>query len=160
MSSGSALRRLWRPCSGRARVCSVRRHLRRRPRRRLHPLPSLTPAAARAPALQSPRGGGPDRQRLASAESFFSYTEQEGRLFFDELDGDGDGRVTEADLRRAMRQRRLPERYAGALLRTARKGWLPASSVTWDDFAAFMHSREASTLRAWPQPRGSDSVRC
>ena len=47
-----------------------------------------------------------------NVENFFRYTEEEGKKFFDDLDGDGDGIVTVEDLKKEMRRRNLPEKYA------------------------------------------------
>lgn len=57
---------------------------------------------ARLPSFLNARPT-PDRSRLSSVESFFRYTEEEGRRFFEELDRDGDGRVRLDDLRVCMR---------------------------------------------------------
>lgn len=43
-----------------------------------------------------------------------------GRAFFQELDRDGDERVTLDDLKAAMRHRNLPEQFAVEFLRAAR----------------------------------------
>jgi Ca2+-binding EF-hand superfamily protein len=49
-----------------------------------------------------------------------------GRRFFDELDRDGDGRVTLADVKAALRKRNLPDSYATDLMNRVRRNrwWL------------------------------------
>ena len=54
----------------------------------------------------------PTLDRITNVENFFRYTEEEGKKFFDDLDGDGDGIVTVEDLKKEMRRRNLPEKYA------------------------------------------------
>lgn len=54
----------------------------------------------------------PTLDRITNVENFFRYTEEEGKVFFDNLDNDGDGIVTVEDLKKEMRRRNLPEKYA------------------------------------------------
>jgi hypothetical protein len=73
----------------------------------------------------------PDRSRLSSVESFFRYTEEEGRRFFEELDRDGDGRVTLDDLRLCMRcERRAPRPSAAVVLSRERTDVASSPSAT------------------------------
>ena len=53
-----------------------------------------------------------------------------GRDYFDSLDRNGDGRVSVDDLKAAMRQRNLPERYAQDFVRSARGGRWWSQSIT------------------------------
>lgn len=43
-----------------------------------------------------------------------------GREFFEQLDRDGDGRVTVQDVRNLMHRRKLPESYASSFIAAAR----------------------------------------
>lgn len=45
-----------------------------------------------------------------------------GRAFFGELDSDGDGKVTADDVKRALRERNLPDGRARDLISAARGG--------------------------------------
>jgi len=63
-----------------------------------------------------------------------------GREFFDSLDRNADGRVSLDDLKAAMRQRNLPERYAQDFVRSARGGRWWSQSITcalWRHLTAF-----------------------
>lgn len=53
-----------------------------------------------------------------------------GREFFDSLDRNADGRVSLDDLKVAMRQRNLPDRYAQDFVRSARGGRWWSQSIT------------------------------
>ena len=83
-------------------------------------------------------------------ESFFRYTESAGKLFFDKLDVDGDGLVTVDDLKREMRRRNLPEKYAYSMLRRcSKRAFFPPRRVDWDAMRELMNEREVSMLRAY-----------
>ena len=56
-----------------------------------------------------------------------------GRRFFDELDTDGDKRITVKDLRTVMKQRNLPEHYADHFLANARGPRWWAQSIGYAD---------------------------
>ncbi|KAL2896511.1 Calcium-binding mitochondrial carrier protein SCaMC-1 [Bienertia sinuspersici] len=90
----------------------------------------------------------PDKKKLFSVQDFFRYTQAEGRRFFEELDRDGDGQVNLEDLEIAMRNRKLPRRYARELLRRARSH-LFAKSFGWKQFLTLMEQKEATILRAY-----------
>ena len=49
----------------------------------------------------------PDKRRLESVADFFSYTEEEGRKFFDEIDRSKKGKLSLDDLKHAMKKRNL-----------------------------------------------------
>ncbi|GMH35620.1 hypothetical protein BSKO_03488 [Bryopsis sp. KO-2023] len=93
--------------------------------------------------------GHPDKRRLMTVQDFFRYTEEEGKKFFDELDSDGDGRVSLDDMKVAMRKRKLPEKYAYEFLRRARgpKWW--NKSIGWEEFKMAVDERESEVLRAF-----------
>lgn len=90
----------------------------------------------------------PDKKKLFSVQDFFRYAETEGRRFFEELDRDGDGQVTLEDLEVAMRNRKLPKRYARDLLRRTRSN-LFAKSIGWKQFLSLMEQKEPTILRAY-----------
>lgn len=90
----------------------------------------------------------PDKKKLFSVQDFFRYTEAEGRRFFDELDRDGDGQVTLEDLEVAMRNRKLPRRYARDFLRRTRSH-LFSKSIGWKQFLSLMEQKEPTILRAY-----------
>lgn len=100
------------------------------------------------PHLGRPPKDIPDKKKLFSVQDFFRYTEAEGRRFFEELDRDGDGQVNLEDLEIAMRNRKLPRRYAKEFLRRARSH-LFAKSFGWKQFSTLMEQREATILRAY-----------
>jgi hypothetical protein len=81
---------------------------------------------------------------------FYRYTEHMGRTLFDELDADGDGRVTQKDLERAMKARQLPEAYATSFMRRCRKNWA-SRSFGWQEFKLFLDEREPAVLRSYAQ---------
>ena len=92
----------------------------------------------------------PTLDRITSVESFFRYTESAGKLFFDKLDVDGDGLVTVDDLKREMRRRNLPEKYAYSMLRRcSKRAFFPPRRVDWDAMRELMNEREVSMLRAY-----------
>ncbi|KAJ6831064.1 mitochondrial substrate carrier family protein C [Iris pallida] len=90
----------------------------------------------------------PDKKKLFSVQDFFRYTESEGRRFFEELDRDGDGQVTLEDLEIAMRNRKLPMRYARDLMRRTKSN-LFSKSIGWKQFLSFMEQKEPTILRAY-----------
>ncbi|KAL6597539.1 hypothetical protein ACP70R_046979 [Stipagrostis hirtigluma subsp. patula] len=92
--------------------------------------------------------GHPDKKKLFSVQDFFRYAEIEGKRFFEELDRDGDGQVTLEDLEIAMRNRRLPRRYARDLLRRTRSN-LFSKSIGWKQFLSLMEQKEPTILRAY-----------
>ncbi len=73
-----------------------------------------------------------------------------GREFFDSLNRNADGRVSLDDLKAAMRQRNLPERYAQDFVRSARGGRWWSQSITC---ALFFNNPQhvASGLPSSPQ---------
>ncbi|XAR72090.1 hypothetical protein NMG60_11018606 [Bertholletia excelsa] len=71
---------------------------------------SLTELTALVPQLG--HKDYPDKKELFWVQDFFRYTESEGRRFFEELDSDGDGRVTMEDVEVALQRRKLPQGYA------------------------------------------------
>jgi len=64
------------------------------------------------------------------------------------LDTDGDGQVTLEDLEVAMRNRKLPRRYARDLLHHTRSN-LFAKSIGWKQFLSLMEQKEPTILRAY-----------
>ncbi|XP_057445756.1 uncharacterized protein LOC130737915 isoform X2 [Lotus japonicus] len=92
--------------------------------------------------------GHPDKQNLFSVQDFFTYTEAEGRRFFEELDRDGDGQVTLEDLKIAMRKRKLPQKYAHEFMKCTRND-LFSKSFSWKRFFTLMEQKEPAILRAY-----------
>ncbi|KAL9675746.1 hypothetical protein QQ045_003952 [Rhodiola kirilowii] len=84
------------------------------------------------------------------------YTEFEGRRLFEELDRDGDGQVTLEDLEAAMRNRKLPQRYARDLMCRIRSH-LFCKSFGWKQFLSFMEQKEPTILWAYTSLRPSKS---
>ncbi|KAK4436053.1 putative S-adenosylmethionine carrier 2, chloroplastic [Sesamum alatum] len=90
----------------------------------------------------------PDKKKLFSVQDFFRYTEAEGKRFFQELDRDGDGRVTLEDLEIAMRNRKLPNRYAHEFMQRTRSH-LFSKSFGWKQFVSLMEQKEPTILLAY-----------
>nr|GMC54752.1 mitochondrial substrate carrier family protein C [Ipomoea batatas] len=109
---------------------------------------SLTELVELLPQLGRPSQDHPDKKKLFSVQDFFRYTEAEGRRFFEELDGDGDGQVTLEDLEVAMRKRKLPKRYAHEFMRRTRSH-LFKKSFGWKQFLSLMEQKEPTILRAY-----------
>ncbi|CAN8316530.1 unnamed protein product [Cochlearia groenlandica] len=109
---------------------------------------SFTELIELLPQLGRPSGDHPDKKKLISVQDFFRYTESEGRRFFEELDRDGDGKVTLEDLEIVMRRRKLPRRYAKEFMRRARSH-LFSKSFGWKQFLSLMEQKEPTILRAY-----------
>eukprot|EP00873_Tetraselmis_striata_P012202 jgi/Tetstr1/432466/TSEL_021842.t1 len=97
----------------------------------------------------TPTGATPSKSRLMTVQDFFRYTNAEGRRFFEELDRDGDGRVTLADVKAALRRRNLPDKYATDLMNRVRRNRWWLSSFGWEDFKSLVDEREAHMLNAF-----------
>ncbi|CAD7705384.1 unnamed protein product [Ostreobium quekettii] len=95
--------------------------------------------------------GHPDKKRLMTVQDFFKYTEEEGVKFFEELDRDGDGKVSLEDMKVAMRKRKLPEIYAREFVHRARGGRWWSKTIGYDEFKAVVDERESEMLRAFTQ---------
>lgn len=54
-----------------------------------------------------------------------------GREFFKKLDLDGDSKVTVEDVKKVMRQRKLPESYATEFISAARGNRWWSNSIRW-----------------------------
>ena len=91
----------------------------------------------------------PTKKRIESTVDFFTYTEEEGRKLFDEIDQDGDGKVSLEDLKTAMKKRKLPEAYAHKFMNRAKRSWWWRRSIEWEDFRALMHEKESAMLRCY-----------
>ena len=89
----------------------------------------------------------PDKRRLESVADFFSYTEEEGRKFFDEIDRSKKGKLSLDDLKHAMKKRNLPPTYAKAFMEKAKGPKIFARNINWDDFQSVMNERESTILR-------------
>uniref|UniRef100_A0A7S0RE80 EF-hand domain-containing protein n=1 Tax=Pyramimonas obovata TaxID=1411642 RepID=A0A7S0RE80_9CHLO len=100
------------------------------------------------PGLLQSAAEHPSRFHLLAVQEFFRYTEYQGRLFFNELDEDGDGRLKIDDLKRAMRSRNLPESYAHSFMRRAKRNHF-TNSIGWEEFRAVMGMKESSMLRTF-----------
>ena len=88
--------------------------------------------------------------RITNVENFFRFTEAAGKVFFDQLDADGDGLVTVDDLKREMRRRNLPEKYAYKMMRRcSKRAFFPSRKVNWEAMKELMNEREWSMLRAY-----------
>ncbi|KAG6488867.1 mitochondrial substrate carrier family protein C-like [Zingiber officinale] len=109
---------------------------------------SLTELIEFIPQLGKSSTDHPDKKKLFSVQDFFSYTETEGRRFFEELDRDGDGQVNLEDLEIAMKKRKLPKRYAKDFLQRTRSN-LFSKSIGWKQFLSLMEQKEPKILRAY-----------
>ena len=105
-------------------------------------------------------GGGGDSASLVTVADFFEGARSTARSVFDELDVDGDGVATEADVRAALKARGLPPGYAARLVRDARgpgRWW--SSSMTRAEFCSLMEAREPGALAAYTS-LGVNSAGC
>lgn len=109
---------------------------------------SLTELIELVPHLGRSSKEYPDKKKLFSVQDFFRYTESEGRRFFEELDRDSDGQVTLEDLEIAIRQRKLPRRYAHEFMRRTRSH-IFSKSFGWKQFLSLMEQKEPTILRAY-----------
>ncbi|KAM5556108.1 hypothetical protein ABKV19_023808 [Rosa sericea] len=109
---------------------------------------SLTELIELVPQLGRSSKDYPDKKKLFSVQDFFRYTEAEGRRFFEELDRDSDGQVTLEDLEIAIRQRKLPRRYAHEFMRRTRSH-IFSKSFGWKQFLSLMEQKEPTILRAY-----------
>ncbi|XP_050386178.1 uncharacterized protein LOC126802578 [Argentina anserina] len=109
---------------------------------------SLTELIELVPHLGRSSKDYPDKKKLFSVQDFFRYTEAEGRRFFEELDRDSDGQVTLEDLEIAIRQRKLPRRYAHEFMRRTRSH-IFSKSFGWKQFLSLMEQKEPTILRAY-----------
>lgn len=122
-------------------------------RTRFHGSVSLTELVELLPQIgRSSKEGHSDKKELLSVQDFFRYTEAEGKRFFQEMDRDGDGRVTLEDLEMAMTSKNLPRRYAKELLLRTRSR-LFSRSFGWKEFLCLMEQNEPSFLRAYTSLR-------
>jgi len=115
-------------------------------------LPSSLPSLPSLPLLVSlsTPGGDPDKGRLLSVADFFDHARANSKKLWKELDGDGDGWVTETDVARALAVRGLPTAYAPRVLSAARgsaRWW--ATRVSRREFASWMERGEPRALRAF-----------
>ncbi|KAL6128361.1 hypothetical protein ACLB2K_071716 [Fragaria x ananassa] len=109
---------------------------------------SLTELIELVPQMGRSSKEYPDKKKLFSVQDFFRYTEAEGRRFFEELDRDSDGQVTLDDLEIAIRQRKLPRRYAHEFMRRTRSH-IFSKSFGWKQFLSLMEQKEPTILRAY-----------
>ncbi|CAM8961109.1 unnamed protein product [Rhodiola kirilowii] len=117
---------------------------------------SLSELIELVPQLRQSSQDHPDKKKLFSVQDSFRYTEFEGRRLFEELDRDGDGQVTLEDLEAAMRNRKLPQRYARDLMCRIRSH-LFCKSFGWKQFLSFMEQKEPTILWAYTSLRPSKS---
>ncbi|XP_011102130.1 mitochondrial substrate carrier family protein C-like [Sesamum indicum] len=118
---------------------------------------SLTELIELLPQIgRSSKEDHPDKKKQFSVQDFFRYTEAEGKRFFQELDRDGDGQVTLEDLEIAMRNRKLPNKYAHQFMQRTRNH-LFSKSFGWKQFLSLMEQKEPTILRAYTSLRLSKS---